>query len=95
MESKKERNMVLHPFTLLLIILAITTVVANFIPSGVYERIAFDGRTIVDPESFEVVTKANVGITTFFLSFYNGFRNAASLMAMIFLLGERLELPMV
>ena len=87
MESKKERNMVLHPFTLLLIILAITTVVANFIPSGVYERIAFDGRTIVDPESFEVVTKANVGITTFFLSFYNGFRNAASLMAMIFFAG--------
>lgn len=85
--SKEEKSKLLHPFTLLLIILFIVTILANFIPSGVYERVEFDGRTIVDPESFEVVDKLKVGPSTFFLSFYHGFRNAASLMAMIFFAG--------
>lgn len=85
--SKKQKGKLLHPFTLLLIILVIVTILANFVPSGVYDRIEFDGRTIVEPESFHSVEKERVGITTFFLSFYHGFGNAASLMAMIFFAG--------
>ena len=85
--KNKEQSKLLHPFTLLLIILVIVTILANFVPSGVYERVEFDGRTIVNPESFETVEKQRVGPTTFFLSFYYGFGNAASLMAMIFFAG--------
>lgn len=86
MENTKEKKQ-LHPFTLLLIILVIVTIVANFVPSGIYDRVEFEGRTIVDPLSYRIVDKENVGITTFFLSFYHGFRNAASLMGMIFFAG--------
>ncbi|MFB0971872.1 MAG: hypothetical protein QMB54_02695, partial [Neofamilia sp.] len=57
------------------------------VPSGIYDRVEFEGRTIVDPLSYRIVDKENVGITTFFLSFYHGFRNAASLMGMIFFAG--------
>ncbi len=85
--NKKEQSKLLHPFTLLLIVLIIVTIIANFVPSGVYERVQFDGRTIVNPDSFQVVEKEKVGITTFFLSFYHGFKNAASLMGMIFFAG--------
>ncbi|NLD16746.1 MAG: YfcC family protein, partial [Tissierellia bacterium] len=70
-----------------MIILVIVTIVANFVPSGIYDRVEFEGRTIVDPLSYRIVDKENVGITTFFLSFYHGFRNAASLMGMIFFAG--------
>lgn len=81
--SKKQ----LHPFTMLAIILIIVTIIANFIPSGMYDRVEFDGRTIVDASSYRPVEKQNVGITDFFMSFYFGFKEASSLMAMIFFAG--------
>lgn len=77
----------LHPFTMLVIILVIVTVLSNFVPSGVYERVEFEGRTIVNPESYKTVDKQYVGLKTFFMSFYHGFKNASSLMAMIFFAG--------
>ena len=77
-----------HPFTNLFIILVIVTVLANFIPSGAYERVVVDGRSVVDPESFAYAAeKSYAGISTFFYSFYNGFKDASSLMAMLFFAG--------
>ena len=41
-----------HPFTNLFIILVVVTILANFIPSGTYERVVVDGRSVVDPATF-------------------------------------------
>lgn len=77
-----------HPFTNLFIILIAVTILANFIPGGTYQRIAIDGRNVVDPNSFAFAAeKTYVGVSTFFLSFFNGFKDAASLMALIFFAG--------
>ena len=77
-----------HPFTNLFIILIVITILANFIPSGTYERVVVDGRSVVDPNTFTYAAeKAHVGIYTFFLSFFNGFKDASSLMAMLFFAG--------
>lgn len=76
-----------HPFYALLIILIIATIVANFIPSGTYERVTLDNRTVVDPATFQYVEKSYVGVATFFESFYHGFKNASGLMALIFFAG--------
>lgn len=76
-----------NPFFALLIILVIATIFSNIIPSGMYERLSVDGRMVVDPDSFQYVDKHYVGISDFFLSFYQGFNNAASLMAMLFFAG--------
>lgn len=76
-----------HPYFALLVILIIAVVAANFIPSGAYERIAFEGRTIVDASSYEVVEKKHVGIYELFTSFYYGFKEASGLMALIFFAG--------
>ena len=77
-----------HPFTNLFIILVVVTILANFIPSGTYERVVVDGRSVVDPATFTYAAeKSLVGISTFFLSFFNGFKDASSLMAMLFFAG--------
>lgn len=87
MLNKQKEESQMNPFFALLVILVIATLVANIIPSGAYERITSDGRTIVNPGSFEYVKKHYVGVSDFFLSFYQGFNNAASLMAMLFFAG--------
>lgn len=76
-----------HPFLALLVILILIAVFANIIPSGQYERVIVDGRTIVDPNSFHYIEKKMVGIDTFFLAFYHGFVNTAGLMALVFFVG--------
>ncbi len=77
-----------HPFTNLFIILVAVTILANFIPAGSYARIEMDGRNVVDPDSFVFAEeKTYVGVFTFFLSFFQGFQDAASLMAMILFAG--------
>lgn len=85
-EGVSERNLV-HPYFALLVILIVAVIAANFIPSGAYERVAFEGRTVVDADSFQYVDKVYVGISEFFTSFYHGFRSASGLMALIFFAG--------
>lgn len=87
METKTKKQTFAHPFYALLVILIIATIAANFIPSGSYERVAFEGRTMVDAQSFKYIEKQYVNIETFFTSFYFGFKNAAGLMALIFFAG--------
>lgn len=85
-ENLKEKKFA-HPFLALIIILILVSIFANIIPSGTYERYTVDGRTIVDADSFQYLEKDPIGISTFFLSFYHGFKNASGLMAMIFFAG--------
>lgn len=72
-----------HPFYMLIMILIIVCIASNFIPSGVFERTVVNGRTLVDPASFHYVDKRYVGIADFFLSFFEGFKAASGLMAMV------------
>lgn len=82
-----EKHHFKHPFYILLIILIIATILANVIPSGLYDRILQDGRSVVDANSFKYIEKQYVGITDFFLSFYYGMESVAGLMALIFFAG--------
>jgi uncharacterized ion transporter superfamily protein YfcC len=76
-----------HPFLMLSIILVLVCVAANFIPSGVFERTVVDGRTIIDPGSFQLVEKIYISFPDFFLSFFEGFKQASGLMAMVLFVG--------
>ncbi|MDO4785712.1 MAG: TIGR00366 family protein [Fretibacterium sp.] len=82
-----QTSKIAHPFYALLIILILASVLANLIPSGKYERQVVNGRTIVIADSYHQVEKQYVGVPTFFLSFYHGFKNASGLMALIFFAG--------
>lgn len=76
-----------HPFFALMMMLIAIAVLAEFIPSGEYVRTVVDGRTVVDPESYHTVEKIYVTIPMFFNSFYQGFVDTASLMAMLLFVG--------
>ena len=82
--AKAKEKVQKHPFYALMIILVVITLLANVIPSGEYARETVDGITKVDPESYQVVEKQYASLTMFFESFYYGFTNTASLMAMLF-----------
>lgn len=85
--EKRDKPLEQHPFLMLAILLAIVCVLANFIPSGTYDRIAFEGRTIVDPVTYKVVEKEYVQFQDFFLSFYQGFKKASGLIALVLFVG--------
>lgn len=76
-----------HPFFALILMLIIVSILAEFIPSGEYVRTVVDGRTMVDPQSYHTIDKIYVTIPMFFTSFYQGFVDTASLMAMLFFVG--------
>lgn len=84
---KNKKGDVAHPWFALLIILLLLAVAVNFIPSGEYTRVAVNGRMVVDPDSFRSIDKIYSGIGNFFVSFYEGFCNAAGLIAMVFFVG--------
>lgn len=84
--TKKDRKAT-HPWLALLIILIIVAALVNVIPSGQYDRIVVDGRSVVDPTSYHTVDKVYSGIGNFFFSFYQGFCDASSLIAMVFFVG--------
>lgn len=44
-----------NPFVLMFIVIVIVTVLTYILPAGQYERIEKDGRSVVDPTSFEFV----------------------------------------
>lgn len=85
--GKKKTQTTSHPWLALLVILIVAAVLVNVIPSGQYDRVVVDGRTVVDPESYHVVDKVYSGPGNFFFSFYQGFCDASSLIAMVFFVG--------
>lgn len=87
MRLLKKKGDVAHPWFALLIILILLAVAVNFIPSGEYSRVEVNGRMVVDPESFQQIEKVYSGVGDFFVSFYEGFCNAAGLIAMVFFVG--------
>ena len=87
---QKKQGSVPHPWFALLLILLIVAVLVNFIPSGQYDRVVVDGRSVVDPTSYHVVDKVYSGVGNFFYSFYRGFCDASSLIAMVFFVGAGL-----
>ncbi len=76
-----------HPFFALSVIIGLAFIAAFFIPSGQYERVVVDGITKVDPTSYKQIEKIYPTIRTLFESFFYGFGNVASLMALVLFVG--------
>ena len=87
-EKKVEKTKGLHPFIILVTILLVATVVAYFIPSGAYERIATsDGRTVVDPDSYQVIPHSPFSFTQLMTAIPRGIQESISVVVITFMIG--------
>ncbi len=80
----------INPFVLMFIVIVIVTVLTYILPAGQYERIEKDGRSVVDPTSFEFVESTPVGLLEMFSSIHAGMIEGASIILFVFLFGGAL-----
>ncbi|MDF9760887.1 putative ion transporter superfamily protein YfcC [Peribacillus simplex] len=78
----------INPFVLMFIV--IVTVLTYILPAGQYERIEKDGRSVVDPTSFEFVESTPVGLLEMFSSIHAGMIEGAPIILFVFLFGGAL-----
>ncbi|MCT4634283.1 MAG: YfcC family protein [Firmicutes bacterium] len=85
--ERKKKKKVNHPFYALTVMVIIVAIATHIIPAGEFSRTVVDGRTIVDPTSYELVAKNPTTIADFFQSFYFGFKKASGVMGLVFFIG--------
>lgn len=84
--KKKEDG--LHPFVILTVILLLAAVVAYFLPSGAYDRVTTpDGRTVVDPDTYHVITESNLSLTGIMTAIPRGIQEASNVVVITLMIG--------
>ncbi|QIZ77129.1 YfcC family protein [Ferrimonas lipolytica] len=76
-----------HPFLSLIIMVIVAAIATYIIPAGEFERVAFEGRTIVNPDSFTPLASNPTTVAGFFEAFFAGFKSAAGVMGVVLFVG--------
>lgn len=80
----------INAFVLMFIVIVIMTILTYILPAGQYDRVEKDGRTIVDPTSFQFVESTPVGVLDMFNSVHLGLVEGSSIILFVFLFGGAL-----
>lgn len=80
----------LNAFVLMFLIIIVMTILTYIVPAGQYERVEKDGRTIVNPESFQFVDNTPVSFLSMFTSVHLGLVEGAQIILFVFLFGGAL-----
>ncbi len=80
----------INAFVLMFLIIVIMTVLTYILPASEYARVEVDGRTVVDPSSYEVVERTPVGILDMFNSVHAGLVAGGPIILFVFLFGGAL-----
>ncbi|ARK32342.1 YfcC family protein [Halalkalibacter krulwichiae] len=83
-------NKGINPFALMFFVIVAATILTYLVPAGQFERTEVDGRSVVDPESFQFVESSPVGLMDMFNSFHLGMIDGASIILFVFLFGGAL-----
>ncbi len=81
---EKEVN---HPFFSLVMMVIIAAIATYLIPAGEFERVVFEGRTIINPESYTPVASNPTTLRSFFEAFFEGFKSASGVMGVVLFVG--------
>ncbi len=76
-----------HTWALLFALTALAALVTWFVPAGAYQRVEVEGRSLVDPDSYQRVEPNPAGLPEVFLAFPRGLAATASIVFYIFLIG--------
>lgn len=86
-EVKKGFNMP-HVYVILFTLSAIAAVMTYFVPAGEFERVPGpEGRTTIDPSSYEQIQQTPVGITEFITAIPKGLIDAGAIVFFTFIIG--------
>lgn len=85
-QNEKKQKMI-NVFALLLGILLISTILTYIVPSGEYARVEVDGRTIVDPDSFQWKDATPVGLFDMIKSVHTGLVEASNIIFFVLIIG--------
>ncbi len=77
----------INAFVLLFFVIVISVILTYIMPAGEYERIEKDGRTIVVPDSFELIEQSPVGFFHVFTSIHAGMINGAGIIFFVLIVG--------
>ena len=88
---KKEKKP-LNSVALLFFIIVIAALLTYIIPAGSYTRVELNGKSVVDPDSFQFVEAEPVTPFDIFLAVPSGMSNAAGMILSALLIGGGLEL---
>lgn len=84
---KEKKAFDINAFVLLFFVIVISMILTYIMPAGEYERIEKDGRTIVVPDSFELIEQSPVGFFHVFTSIHGGMINGAGIIFFVLIVG--------
>lgn len=88
---KKKEKKPLNSVALLFFMIVIAAILTWIIPAGTYTRVEMDGRSVVDPDSFQFIESSPATPFDVFLAVPNGMINAAGVLFGALLIGGGLE----
>jgi uncharacterized ion transporter superfamily protein YfcC len=83
--KKRKEVKVPHVWTIIFLILIVAGILTYVIPSGKYERVEFEGRQVIDPESFHYVEQTPVPPLQWVTSIVDGLKESMPIMAMVWI----------
>lgn len=85
--EKESNQKKINVFVLLLGILLISTILTYIVPAGEYTRVEVDGRTVVDPDTFQWKDATPVGPFNMIQSIHTGMVEAANIIFFVLIIG--------
>ncbi|KIL51941.1 hypothetical protein [Jeotgalibacillus soli] len=77
-EPAEQKQRMPHVYVILFIFIVIASLLTYIVPAGVYERVPGpEGRTTIDPSSYQIVESSPIGLTDFMLAIPKGLAGAA------------------
>lgn len=86
-----KKSIKLNPFIILFTVIVICAVFTHLITPGVFVRQIVDGKTVIDPNSYHLVTPRPLGIFDIFRAIPNGLVGSSAIMFLVMLVGGTLE----
>lgn len=73
-----------HVYTFLFTIILLVGLMTHIVPAGEFIRVSFEGRTIIDPESFHYIDQHGVSLFDCIVAIPQGFVNSAAIIGACF-----------
>lgn len=87
-QSKKKKFTIPHIYVILFAFIILASIATYFIPAGVYDRVPGpEGRTTIDPDSYQHVEQSPIGIIDFMTAVPRGLIEAGEIVFFTFIIG--------